>query len=188
MASRLDRLADRPALMFLRIAMEEQWVKAVRRSFPSYDLSPLRRFIPIEEAGKRMGLSREWVDFHVSTGLLRSSVGVSDPQTTLIDAKSIDYFLRARIQILTTRTTAAELGVQGEFLINVTLTRSKRYPARHKQPGQIPDFRQPSSASASQVRVHPTRSFQRRGSVCLDLLRMKLLCPLAVNLAVRIVF
>jgi hypothetical protein len=39
-----------------------------------------------------MGLSREWVKFHVSTGFLRASAGVSDPQTTLIDAKSVDYF------------------------------------------------------------------------------------------------
>jgi hypothetical protein len=119
LTAHLGRLADRPSLMFLRIAMEEQWVKAVRRSFPSYDLSSSRRFIPIEEAGKRMGLSREWVNFHVSTGLLRSSAGVSDPQTTLIDAKSIDYFLRARIQPLTTRTTAAELGITAKELFNL---------------------------------------------------------------------
>jgi hypothetical protein len=39
-----------------------------------------------------MGLTREWVKFHVSTGFLRASAGVSDPQTTLIDAKSVDYF------------------------------------------------------------------------------------------------
>jgi hypothetical protein len=78
-----------------------------------------RRFIPIEEAGKRMGLSREWVKFHVSTGFLRASGGVSDPQTTLIDAKSVDYFLRARIQILTTRTTAAELGITAKELFDL---------------------------------------------------------------------
>src|SRR6266508_3149351 len=119
LAAHLDRLADRPSLMFLRIAMEEQWVKAARRSFLSYDLSSSRRFIPIEEAGKRMGLSREWVKFHVSTGFLRASAGVSDPQTTLIDAKSVDYFLRARIQIFTTRTTAAELGITAKELFDL---------------------------------------------------------------------
>ena len=47
-------------------------------------------FIPMEEAGERMGLSREWVNFLVSTGRLRSAASVSDPQTTLIDVKSID--------------------------------------------------------------------------------------------------
>jgi hypothetical protein len=81
--------------------------------------SSSRRFIPTEEAGKRMGLSRECVNFHVSTGILKSYVGVSDPQTTLIDAKSIDYFLRAGIQTLTTRTTAAELGITVKELFNM---------------------------------------------------------------------
>jgi hypothetical protein len=53
-----------------------------------------RRFISMEEAGERMELSREWVNFLVSTGrLLRSAAGVSDPQTTLIDVKSIDTLL-----------------------------------------------------------------------------------------------
>src|SRR5262245_14803231 len=121
LTAHLDKLADRSSLMFLRIAMEEQWVKAVRRSFPSFDIlsSRLRRFIPIEEAGKRMGLSREWVNFHVSTGLLKSHVGVSDPQMTLIDAKSVDYYLGAGLQVFTTRIAAAELGITAKELFNL---------------------------------------------------------------------
>lgn len=119
LASRLDRLADRPSLMFLRITMEEHWIKVSRRAFPSDDLSPSLRFIPVEEAGKRMGLSREWVNFLVSTGRLRSAAGVSDPQTTLIDAKSISHSLRERIQILTTRRAAAELGITGQELFDL---------------------------------------------------------------------
>src|SRR6266542_1593281 len=119
LTSHLDRLADRPSLMFLRITMEEHWIKVSRRSFPSYDLSPSLRFIPVQESGKRMGLSREWVNFLVSTGRLRSAASVSDPQTTLIDAKSIDHLLRERIQILTTRTAAAELGITGKELFDL---------------------------------------------------------------------
>jgi hypothetical protein len=48
LTAHLDKLANRSSLMFLRIAMEEQWVKAVRRSFPSFDISSSgsRRFIP----------------------------------------------------------------------------------------------------------------------------------------------
>jgi hypothetical protein len=71
LAAQLDRLADRSSLMFLRIAMEEHWIKAARR--------PSRRFISMEEAGERMELSREWVNLLVSTGRLRSAAGVSDP-------------------------------------------------------------------------------------------------------------
>jgi DNA-3-methyladenine glycosylase II len=73
----LIRLADRPSLMFLRIAMEEHW-KVGQRSSSVYDLSLSGRFIPMEEAGERMGLSREWVNFLVSTGRLRSAASVSE--------------------------------------------------------------------------------------------------------------
>jgi hypothetical protein len=75
-------LADRPSLMFLRIAMEEHWI-VDRRSSSVLDLFPSRRFIPMEKVGERMGLSREWVNLLVSTGRLRSTASVSDPQTTL---------------------------------------------------------------------------------------------------------
>ena len=56
LALHLDRLADRPSLAFLRIAMEEHWIKVARRPSSVYNLSPLRRFISMEEAGERMGL------------------------------------------------------------------------------------------------------------------------------------
>lgn len=119
LASQLDRLADRPSLMFLRIAMEEHWIKAPRRSFPAYDISPSRRFIPIEEAGKIMGLSRERVNILVSTGRLRSAASVSDPQTTLIDLRSIDKFFEERRQMITVRMAAANLGITGKELFEL---------------------------------------------------------------------
>jgi hypothetical protein len=119
LTSQLDRLADRPSLMFLRIAMEEHWTEVSRRSFPSYDPSPSLRFIPIEETGKRLGLSKEWVRFLVSTGRLRSAASVSDPQMTLIDAKSIDNLLREGLQILTKKMAAAELGITAKELFDL---------------------------------------------------------------------
>src|SRR5262245_13966491 len=111
LASHLDKLADRPALMFLRTAMEEQWIKTSRRSFPTYNFSLEHRFIPIEEAGKIMGLSREHVNILVSAGRLRSATGVSDPQMTSIDVRSIDKLFEERRRMITVRTAAANLGI-----------------------------------------------------------------------------
>jgi integrase len=90
--SRAEGARDHALLVVLaRTSLRVSEVRNLRAS-PSFDISSSRsrRFIPIEEAGKRMGLNREWVNFHVSTGLLKSHVGVSDPQMTLIDAKSTD--------------------------------------------------------------------------------------------------
>lgn len=111
LALHLDRLADRPSLAFLRIALEEHWIKGAQRPSPAYNS---RRFIPMEEAVERIGLiglSREWVNFLVSTGRLRSAASVSDPQTTLIDVKSIDKLIRDRRRPITMRMAAADLGI-----------------------------------------------------------------------------
>jgi len=124
LASHLDRLADRPSLMFLRIAMEEHciaeehWI-ADRRSSSLYDLFPSRRFIPMEKVGERMGLSKEWVNLLVSTGRLRSAASVSDPQTTLIDIKSIDNLFRARRRMISTKMAAGDLGISIETLVDL---------------------------------------------------------------------
>jgi len=124
LASHLDRLADRPSLMFLRIVMEEHWITEGRwivapRSSSVYDLSPSSRFIPMEKVGERMGLSREWVNLLVSTGRLRSAASVSDPQTTLIDIKSIDNLFKARRRMISTKMAAADLGISIDALVNL---------------------------------------------------------------------
>jgi hypothetical protein len=114
-------LADRPALAFLRIAMEEQWIKAVKaaRRSSSYNLWASRRFIMMEEAGDKMGLSREWVNFLVSTGRLRSVASVSDPQTTLVDVESIHNLFRDRRRLIATRMAAADLGISTKELFDL---------------------------------------------------------------------
>jgi hypothetical protein len=124
LASYLDRLADRPSLMFLRIAMEEHciteehWI-VDRRSSSVYDLFPSRHFIPMEKVGERRGLSREWVDLLVSTSYLRSAASVSHPQTTLIDIKSIDNLSGARRRMISTEMAATDLGISIETLVNL---------------------------------------------------------------------
>ena len=125
LASHLFKVADRPSLVFLRMAMEEHWImeghwiKVAQRSSPVYDPPPSRRFIPMEEAGERMGLSREWVNFLVSTGRLRSAASVSDSQTTLIDVKTIDNLFRDQRRLIATKTAAANLGISIEELFDL---------------------------------------------------------------------
>jgi hypothetical protein len=119
LALQLDRLADRPSLMFLRIATEEHRINAIRPSFSAYGLWASRRFIPVEEAGRRMGMSREWVNFFVSTGRLRSAASASNPQTTLIDVKSMENLFKERRRMITTRTAAAELGITSKELFDL---------------------------------------------------------------------
>jgi hypothetical protein len=99
--------------------MEEHWIKVARRPSSVYNLSPLRRFISMEEAGERMGLSREWVDFLISTGRLRSAASVSDPRTTLIDVKSIDNLLEDQRRPITTSMAAVDLGITSEELFDL---------------------------------------------------------------------
>src|SRR5262249_19982593 len=119
LASQLDRLADRPSLMFLRIATEEHQINAIRPSFAAYGLWPSRRFIPVEEAGKRMGLSRVWVNFFISIGRLRRATSFSNPQTTLIDVKSLENLFGERRRLITTRTAAAELAITSKELFEL---------------------------------------------------------------------
>jgi hypothetical protein len=92
LATRLDRLADRPSLMFLRIAMEEHW-KVGQRSSSVYDLSLSRRFIPMEEAGER-----------------RSAASVSDPQNTALEVEAL-LNLYQSIEEISSPTSQTAIGL-----------------------------------------------------------------------------
>lgn len=120
LASCLNRLAGRDTLAFLRVALEEylEYLSQLPNP-PILDLIE-RRFLPPDKARGRLGLGRQGFEILLTTGKLRVTSGVNDPDTLLVDEKSIRDLLDRRKWMLTIEQAACVLGISANELRDLT--------------------------------------------------------------------
>jgi hypothetical protein len=111
LASRLNRLADRDTLAFLRVALEEYLEKLSRLPNPTIDVLIERRFLPLDQARERVGLGRRSFEILLFSRKLRVTSSVSSPHQLLIDEKSIRTLLDQRKWMLIIEQAACVLGI-----------------------------------------------------------------------------
>ncbi len=111
LARRLDRLAKRDGLAFLRVAMEEHLEELSRLPDPPFRFLIERRFLPVEDARRRLELGRRGFEILLSTGQLRTTSGVKNHHEVLVDEESIRHLLDRREWMLTLRGAACNLGL-----------------------------------------------------------------------------
>jgi hypothetical protein len=71
LAHRLGQLAKRDGLAFLRVAMEEHLEELSRLPDPPFHFLIERRFLPVEDARRRLGIGKQGFEILLSAGQLR---------------------------------------------------------------------------------------------------------------------
>jgi hypothetical protein len=104
-------LAKRDALAFLRVAMEEHLETLSRLPDPPFHFLIERRFLPVEDARRRLGIGRRGFEILLSTGQLRTTSGVKNSHEILVDEESIRHLLGRREWMLTVGMAAYNLGL-----------------------------------------------------------------------------